>query len=65
MCVSVSMLYDAHGDQKKVSDPLALELWTVRSHHVGATTEPGSSVRTISALNHGVISPSSAILKYY
>lgn len=40
----------ANGDQKRVFDPLVLELWLAVSHYVYAGTEPWSSARAARAL---------------
>lgn len=38
--------------QKRLLDPLELELKAVVNHHMGAGTEPGTSAKVVSALNH-------------
>jgi hypothetical protein len=43
-------MYNAHRDQKSMSDVLELELQVVVSYHVFARTEPRSSARAINAL---------------
>lgn len=51
-CVSGTMLLpDACGNQKRASDPLALELEMVVRHHVVAANELRFSARAASALN--------------
>lgn len=51
MYVSVSHACNAHGVQKRVSDPLRPRLQTVVSHHVGGCeSNPRSSVRAASVL---------------
>lgn len=50
-CVPGTMLLpDACGDQKRASDPLALELETVVSHRVVAANEHRSSARAARVL---------------
>lgn len=44
-------LYSAHRGQKKVLDPLELELQTNVSHHVNIGNRPRSSERVGKALN--------------
>jgi hypothetical protein len=39
LCVCALHVYSAQGDQKRVSDPLGLNLQIVVSHHVGAGTQ--------------------------
>lgn len=41
----------AHGSQRRVSDPLVLELHMVVSYHMGARNKSGSSARASSAPN--------------
>jgi hypothetical protein len=51
--VCVPCVYSTHIDQKRLSDPLELELKMVVSYYVGAGVgEPRSSSRAASALNH-------------
>lgn len=49
MCTTCA---DAQEGQKKALDPLELELKAVVNHHMAAGTEPGTSERVVSALNH-------------
>lgn len=50
--VCESHLCDTHKVQKTLLDPLELELKSVVNHHMGAGTEPETSERVVSALNH-------------
>lgn len=47
-----SHVCDTHKVQKRLLDPLELELKAVVNHHMGAGTEPGTSAKVVSALNH-------------
>ena len=46
----------AHGDQKRASETLELELQTVESFSMGAENRPQSSAKTASSLNCRAIS---------
>lgn len=49
-CICTFCMSDANGDQKRVFDPLVLELWLAVSHYVYAGTEPQFSARAARAL---------------
>lgn len=53
---------DAHGGQKRVTDPLGLETQKVVSHQWVLGTTLGSFGRTASALNHKASLPAPALI---
>lgn len=42
----------AHGSQRRISDTMELELWSVVSHPIGAGNGAQALVRAASALNY-------------
>jgi hypothetical protein len=54
MAVNHECVSGVLGDQKRIQDPLELELQTIMSYQVGAGKEPklGSSVGAANALSH-------------
>ena len=57
MYVSVPLSWNGYGDQKRVVDPLELELWTIVSSFCVLGINPRSSVRAVSAFNCWTNSP--------
>lgn len=57
VCAHAHMSSSIHRGQKKVSDPLALELQACEKPIWGLAAKVGFSVRAVRALSHRAISP--------
>lgn len=57
VCAHTHMSSSTHRGQKKVSDPLALELQACKKPIWGLASKVGFSVRAVRALSHRAISP--------